>query len=150
MINQFKNEYEMFSNFYPVTVYFEGRAYPSVEHAFVAAKSYDPFFRAKLSRLSRHKAWKAKEMGQEVKLRSNWNIIRVPIMRDLQIQKYNYKKFREKLLSTGEEEIVEGNYWHDNYWGDCYCKKCKNIPGENMLGKLIMEARERYESINNG
>lgn len=150
MINHFKNEYEMFSNFYPVVVYFENRVYPSVEHAFVAAKSYDDTFRYKIAKIDRNKAGMAKQMGQKVKLRSNWDTIKVSIMKDLLTQKFNHKKFQEKLLSTGNEEIVEGNYWHDNHWGNCYCKKCKNIPGENMLGKLIMEVREHYENINNG
>lgn len=38
-------------------------------------------------------------------------------------------------------EIVEGNYWHDNYWGNCTCDKCKNIEGQNKLGKILMKIR---------
>ena len=46
-----------------------------------------------------------------------------------------------KLDMTGLEEIVEGNYWHDNYWGNCTCDKCKNIEGQNKLGKILMKIR---------
>lgn len=46
------------------------------------------------------------------------------------------------LLRTGEEELVEGNYWHDNFWGACTCIKCKDIPKQNHLGKLLMEQRK--------
>jgi len=34
-----------------------------------------------------------------------------------------------KLLSTGNCEIQEGNYWGDTFWGVCKGK------GENNLGK---------------
>ena len=48
-----------------------------------------------------------------------------------------------KLLATGEEELIEGNYWHDTCWGVCNCAKCGD-KGENRLGKLLMEVRTLY------
>ena len=45
-----------------------------------------------------------------------------------------------KLLQTGDEEIVEGNYWNDTYWG-----VCEGV-GENHLGKLLMEIREELKN----
>jgi len=37
-ITSFKKEYTFLSNFYPVNVEFDGDCYPSVEHAYQAAK----------------------------------------------------------------------------------------------------------------
>jgi predicted NAD-dependent protein-ADP-ribosyltransferase YbiA (DUF1768 family) len=50
------------------------------------------------------------------------------------------------LLDTGDEELVEGTTWHDNIWGNCSCPKCKNIPGQNRLGKLLMQIREEIKN----
>ena len=41
----------------------------------------------------------------------------------------------EKLLNTGERELVEGNQWGDTFWGVCSGK------GENVLGKILMQVR---------
>lgn len=57
-------------------------------------------------------------------------------------QKYAYPKFRNFLLSTGDEYLIEGNFWHDNFWGDCRCRKCKDKEGENRLGLLTMKVRD--------
>lgn len=140
-INFFKGEYEKFSNFYPVIIRYEDIEFPSVEHAFVAAKSLDKLFRYRVSKIPADKAWKAKREGRRVKLRPNWNLLRYSYMRIFLVQKFTYPEFRELLLSTGNAYIEEGNYWHDNYWGNCYCKNCKDIEGKNNLGKLIMEIR---------
>ena len=59
-----------------------------------------------------------------------------------------YMKFKQnadlanKLLATGDSELIEGNRWHDNVWGDCECSRCINRPGRNLLGKALMEVRE--------
>jgi predicted NAD-dependent protein-ADP-ribosyltransferase YbiA (DUF1768 family) len=39
------------------------------------------------------------------------------------------------LKATGDEELVEGNWWNDTFWGVC------NGVGENNLGKLLMKIR---------
>ena len=52
-----------------------------------------------------------------------------------------YPDLAEKLLATGEEEIVEGNYWHDYYWGVCGGK------GQNHPAKIIMNVRECFKTL---
>ena len=91
-IKFFKDDYEKFSNFYPVIIHYEGRDYPSVEHAFVAAKSKDEMFRKTISDLPADQAGKAKYKGSNIRLRPNWNIIKYPIMKKLSIQKYSYQE----------------------------------------------------------
>ena len=141
-VRQFKNEYKMFSNFYPCTVFFEGRNYPTVEHAFQAAKSNNWKFRKQLSEVPVDQPGYTKKLGSTVTLRKDWEIVKISIMRRLLMQKFCCDDFRKLLISTNEAVIIEGNWWHDNYWGDCYCQKCKDIEGKNQLGKLLMKIRE--------
>lgn len=142
MINQFKGPYSWLSNFEPVIIYTRGYKYPTVEHAYVASKSKDPDFWAKISRMDAKYAGLAKKEGRTVELRENWEKYKIQYMKEFLNQKFHYFKFKNRLLITGNEEIVEGNYWHDNFWGDCFCEKCKNIEGKNNLGKLIMVIRK--------
>lgn len=137
----FKDEYDKFSNFYPVIIYYEDREYPSIEHAYVASKSKDELFRKRIAELPPEDAGKAKSLGRKIKLRPNFDLMKVPLMQKFVIQKFRYDKFKRLLLMTGSAYIEEGNYWHDNFWGNCYCKKCEDIEGKNKLGKLIMKDR---------
>jgi ribA/ribD-fused uncharacterized protein len=140
-VRQFNNEYEKFSNFYPCTVFFEGRNYPTVEHAFQAAKSKSWKFRKKVSDVPVDKAGKAKRLGRGIRLRHDWEMVKISVMRKLLMQKFSLDEFKTLLISTGDADITEGNYWHDNDWGDCFCAKCKDIKGKNNLGKLLMKIR---------
>jgi len=141
-VRQFNNEYEKFSNFYPCTVFFEGRNYPTIEHAFQAAKSKSWKFRKNVSEVPVDKPGYTKKLGRTVPLRKDWEMVKISIMRRLLIQKFSLDEFKTLLTSTDDADIVEGNYWHDNYWGNCYCAKCKDIEGKNQLGKLLMKIRE--------
>jgi len=138
-INFFKDDYEKFSNFYPVTIDYEGITYPSVEHAYQAAKTKDKMIRIEISKIP--KPGKAKTFARKIKLRSDWEMIKISVMRSLLIQKFSKDEFKELLISTNNSYIEEGNYWHDNFWGNCYCKKCKEKEGKNLLGKLLMKIR---------
>ena len=53
---------------------------------------------------------------------------------------FDLYELAEKLLATGDEEVVEGNTWHDRYWGRC---KCVKHEGEclNWLGRILMRVR---------
>ena len=73
----FIQEYYFLSNFYPVEVEFDGIRYPSSEAAYQAQKSLDPSVRAKFAE---YRADIAKKEGQKVKLRPDWDSVRVGIM----------------------------------------------------------------------
>ena len=142
VIDSFKDEWAEFSNFYPCKIIFQGIEFPSVEHAYVASKSESPMFWRKISEIPANEAGKTKKLGRSIKLRSDWEIVKIALMRRFLTQKFNQSPFKEKLLSTGDAILIEGNYWHDNIWGDCKCPKCKNIKGKNYLGGLLMKIRE--------
>ena len=145
MINRFIGKYEVFSNFCPAKVVYDNITYPTVEHAYVASKTMDRKFRRNVAMSPASQAGKMKKWGRTVNLRSDWDEVKLEIMQDLVTQKFNkyndYGKY-ELLLGTGDQLIVEGNYWHDNFWGNCLCQKCMKIKGENHLGQILMKVRE--------
>lgn len=136
MINRFIDEYEFLSNFYPSPIYDDdGREYPTVEHYFQAMKTFN-LQKRELIRLAESPG-KAKRIGRLVQLREDWEDRKLDIMEKALIQKFQIPELREKLLATGVEELVEGNFWNDTYWGVC------KENGENHLGKLLMSIREK-------
>ena len=141
-IDRFEGEWEIFSNFSPCIIKSNGFTFATVEHAFQAAKTKDGMRIREIAQLSASQTGKAKRMGRKVKLIKDWEILKISVMKRLLMQKFSLEGPRNKLLSSGNALIIEGNYWHDNYWGDCYCKKCENIRGLNRLGKLLMEIRK--------
>lgn len=141
VIDQFKGEYDWLSNFAPVIIHSSGFNFKSVEIAYQASKSNNHMDWVMFARLDAKESGLAKKLGRKVKLIKDWDIKKIAFMRRYLYQKFSYQQYREKLLATGSAELIEGNYWHDNYWGDCYCAKCKNKPGQNNLGKLLMEIR---------
>lgn len=138
MIDSFTNDCRFLSNFYPAQVKLDGVAYPTVEHAYQAAKTRDPAEREAIRR-----AWSAggaKKLGQKVNMRSDWLVYRETVMEDLLRQKFSVgSALAAELLATGDEELVEGNLWSDVFWG-----VCRGV-GENKLGKLLMKIRDELQ-----
>ena len=76
--------------------------------------------------------------------RSDWNQVRVPIMRwCLEIKlTQNWDKFSKLLLESGDLPIVEYSK-KDAFWGAKPVKEALGyLEGENTLGKLLMGLRE--------
>lgn len=127
------------SNFYEVNIPIEGIMYPTVEHAFQAMKTLNVDERKKIAQCST--AGEAKRDGRKVKLRSDWESTKVNIMAELLVLKFMDSKLKQKLLDTGDTQLVEWNNWHDNFWGVCTCAGCQDKIGRNNLGKLLMKLR---------
>ena len=132
----FQGKYRWLSNFWRVPFEYQGITYKSNEHFYQAWKA-NPAQRARIAACSNPKA-----EGRKIQLPYNWDQIKNEIMLTGLRLKFQNQELRDKLIATGNRELVEGNYWHDNYWGNCTCQKCANIPGQNMLGKLLMQVRE--------
>ena len=133
VIDRFFGEYRFLSNFWLIDVEFEGIIYPSVEHAYVAAKTLDQRLRAKIATVA--KPGDVKKIGRMLELRPDWESVKLEIMRSLLLNKFLHPELAQKLISTGDAELIEGNTWGDIYWGVC------NGKGENNLGKLLMGLR---------
>ncbi len=132
-IDSFQGEYRWLSNFWLVTVKYDGQYYDSVEHAYVAAKTTDPVIRRMIALTE--KPGKVKRFGKTMHVRPDWESIKVEVMHDLLRQKFRYTRLKGLLLATGFVELIEGNTWGDTFWGVC------NGEGQNMLGKLLMDVR---------
>lgn len=135
MINSFTGNYRFLSNFYPCNIYYCGINYPSTEHAYQATKTNSPEEKFKIAKLDT--PGRAKRYGQLLKIREDWDQIKLKVMKDLLIIKFRDSMLKQKLLDTGNQELIEGNTWNDTFWGICYGK------GKNNLGKLLMIIRDR-------
>jgi len=139
-IESFEGEYRFLSNFYmlPTPIVVEGIMFPSTEHAYQAMKSLDRDDWVRISQLATPN--EAKRAGRKLKIRADWDDIKLDVMSQLLRHKFVIPSLREKLLKTGDAVLVEGNWWGDTYWG-----VCKGV-GENHLGKLLMVTRSYYQN----
>jgi ribA/ribD-fused uncharacterized protein len=139
-IDSFSGKHRFLSNFYPATVELDGVRYQSVEHAYQAAKTLDLEARVPILTMT---PGQAKSYGRTVKLRPDWELVKLDVMVGLLRQKFDPARnheLTEWLVATSPRELVEGNTWHDVLWGRCNCNYHK-ARGENWLGRLLMEVR---------
>ena len=133
VIDSFRGKFHWLSNFYSCSVHYEGLTFGNTEAAFQAAKCLDMKERERFFSLS---GGQAKRLGKRVELRPDWEDVKIDIMRQVLKSKFTQNpELREKLIATGDAELIEGNNWRDFYWGVC------NGKGQNHLGKLLMEVR---------
>lgn len=145
-VNCFDGKYAFLSNFYSCPVAYEGVHYENSEAAFQAAKCCNKNDRLQLCGLNPSQA---KKLGKKIKLRPDWEKVKVLEMRKIVREKFIQNPVLKKaLVSTGKATLIEGNYWHDNTWGDCTCEKCKNIPGKNYLGTILEDVRAEFSQEN--
>jgi ribA/ribD-fused uncharacterized protein len=150
MIDKFDGKYRFLSNFYPCKIEHQGITYPSVEHYYVAMKVNDEQlingkyyttgdFREMISRVK--EAALVKKIGNKIKLRSDWDNKKLDVMNWAIREKFKDESLKELLLSTGDQELIEGNFWKDFFWGVC------NGRGQNHLGKILMIVRDEIRGI---
>ncbi len=152
MITDFRDERAFLSNFHPSEVELDPgdgvplARFPTVEHAFQAAKTLSHEERLRIAALPTPA--QAKRAGRRVALRADWEQVKDGTMAALVWQKFSrYPDLAELLLSTGDEELIEGNTWGDRVWG-CVAKDGRWI-GQNRLGKILMDVRERLSRHRN-
>ena len=144
MINHFEGKYSFLSNFYQSTITDGNLMFPTVEHMFQAAKTINMAEYEKIA--CARTPNEAKYLGRHCTIRKDWEEVKEQVMYKALVEKFSIPELQKALLATGDEELIEGNYWHDNTWGDCYCDHCKDIKGQNLLGKLLMQIREEIKS----
>lgn len=142
MIAEFSGEYRFLSNFWPCTVTIRGwiddpideTEYPSVEHAYQAAKTLDRSMRQHIC--NQISPGRAKKIGKTIELRPDWEEIKIEVMGNLLIEKFKHPALNTMLLATKPHMLMEGNHWGDTFWGVC------NGLGSNHLGRILMEIRD--------
>jgi ribA/ribD-fused uncharacterized protein len=132
-IQGFFGKYRFLSNFWPAEVCLYGKPYPSVEHAYQAAKTFDPMERDMIRTAPSAKL--AKHLGKTIEIRPDWDKVKDRYMTNLVRQKFSKEPLRQQLLDTYPEYLEETNTWGDIYWGVC------NHKGQNKLGMILMQIR---------
>lgn len=142
MIKLFRGAYEFLSNYYdPCSVTYGGRTYRNSEAAYQAQKCRYDSERELFTELSPDES---KALGKQIPIISGWDEKKATVMREIIHAKFSqHPELAEKLIATGEQELVEGNFWHDNFFGACECPACRDLPAENWLGLILMD--ERYK-----
>lgn len=134
-ITNFTDDYYFLSNFGPIPVQWAGHTWPTSEHAYQAAKTLNEDERLHI--LSQSTPGKAKRAGRKVTIRPDWEEVKVATMLEIVTAKFTQNRHaRNRLVGTGSQKLVEGNYWGDTFWGVC------NGVGQNHLGKVLMQVRE--------
>lgn len=139
--NKKSEKYGCFSNFYPCMVEFNGIKYKNSEAAWQSQKTIIKKERLIFTDMD---GFQARKTGRNITLRKDWEDVKFNLMIEILKSKFvKNPKLGKILKSTGNNIIIEDTTGrHDNLWGDCLCPKCINIPGENLLGKALMEVRK--------
>ena len=134
--------YGCFSNFsaHPFTL--DNQTWRTSEHYFQAMKFYPHKDHiADLRRMPSPMQVAKAGRSRARPLREDWEAVKDDVMRQALYAKFTqHPEIQTILLETGDEEIVE-NTTKDHYWGIG-----SSGTGLNMLGKLLVELRERLRT----
>lgn len=141
MIKEFKGEHAFLSNFHPSPITVEGIEFPTIEHAFQAAKTNCQETKHKIAQ--KDTPGKAKRAGSKRGIlpdfnQTTWEKNKIAVMTHLCRLKFQNPELRAKLEATGDQELQEGNNWNDTIWGISN----KTGKGQNLLGKILMQIRQ--------
>lgn len=133
--------YGAFSNLFRRAIVFEGREYPTAEHAYQAGKARKEIVREWiLSAPSPSLVAMAAHGLYTWDISPEWSRIKFDRMREVLRTKFTqHEDLKALLLSTGEARLVEAartDNLVNRTWGEV------NGKGLNMLGVLLMEVRD--------
>jgi len=109
--------------------------YNSVENYFQSMKSNNTDDWKRIAVLTPNKS---KREGRKLSLRWDWEMIKKDVMYKALLVKFNIPEWKEKLLSTNDDIIIEWNNWHDKIWG----VSIEDNLGQNLLGLTLMKIRD--------
>ena len=135
------DEFGCFSNFaaFPITIkgkrwptsehYFQGQKFENADHCEAIRQAKSPMIAARMGR------------DRKKKLRRDWESAKGNVMREAVLAKFTqHDELRAILLATGDAKLVEHTE-NDSYWGDG-----GDGSGKNMLGRILMEVREKLRA----
>ncbi len=132
--------YGEFSNFAPYPINLGNKRWPTSEHYFQAQKFLDVKDQEDIRQANSPMI--AARMGRDRKrpLRKDWESVKVSVMREAVLAKFTqHDVLRDLLLGTGDAKLIEHTE-RDDYWGDG-----GDGSGKNMLGRILMEVRDRIK-----
>ena len=145
----YEQDFYVLSNFSSFQVMREGFLFPTSEHAYHYAKfervdsQKSDVMKLKSDIMYAKSAHEAYKFGQNKELRrKDWEDVKEAVMMEVLWAKVHQHEYvRQKLLETGDRELIEDS-WRDSFWGWGPDQK-----GRNVLGKQWMTIRE---AIRNG
>jgi ribA/ribD-fused uncharacterized protein len=136
-----KKEYGEFSNFAAFPFVLGGLEWPTSEHYFQAQKFQQADYREKIRQTASPMIAARLGRSRSVPIRPDWEAVKLDVMRAAVFEKFRaHAKLAKLLLDTGDEELIE-DAAGDGFWG---CSK--DGLGQNWLGKILMEVRQRLRA----
>lgn len=135
------DDYGEFSNFaqYPIRV--RGKVWPTSEHFFQAMKFESKQDQEEIRKTKSPMQAALKGRDRKKKLRRNWESMKVGVMKEALLAKFQqHEELRKVLLQTNNSKLIEHTE-NDSYWGDGGDGK-----GKNMLGVLLMQVRSELNA----
>jgi len=133
-IQGFSGSWAFLSNFYPSPLEWKNFLFPSVENAFQAAKSDDSQAWDRLTSLTPDDA---AAFGRSLILRPDWESVKLSVMAELLELKFEIPALRRRLIASRPLTLINDAWWGDRFWG------VTKDTGENHLGRLLMELRDK-------
>ena len=142
-----------FSNWYSGRFVLDGFEYQHVEQYMMAEKArlfHDTEMYEKILRTADPK--KCKALGKKVSGfdPKTWNAFKYEIVKTANRAKFDQNpELKKALLNTGDAILAEANP-RDRIWGIAHGAEVgsrmdpSEWPGQNLLGKILMELREEY------
>ena len=139
VVGFYPREFYVLDNFASFAVDYQGRRWPTSEHAYQASHFFetapelaDEIYKAR----SAHEAYKIAKANAD-KVPDDWHDIKVGIMEEIVRAKCEQNPYvKQKLLDTGDLDIIEDSP-KDNFWG-----WGKDRDGRNELGRVWMRLRD--------
>lgn len=86
----------------------------------------------------------ARELGQKVHLRKDWEQVKIEVMTEILQAKYAQCPIAKKcLIDSGKAHLEEVTWWKDLFWGTY------KGHGRNELGKILMTIRTQLQGETN-
>jgi ribA/ribD-fused uncharacterized protein len=142
-IKAFRGDYRFLSNFWIAPFEYNFGEWgtfkvKTVEHGYQALKARDQKDFLNIIQMSSAKETKIE--GKIIKLRKDWDTVKLELMFGLVKAKFESTPFlKQELIATYPERLIEGNTWGDIYWG-----VDTKLGGENHLGIILMAIREGF------
>lgn len=139
-IEGFTGHYEFLTTTHKCKFVWGGIEWPTVEHAFQAAKSENELDHIRISKLET--AEEAIALGNKLKCRPDWDTMKDWLMYTILMHKFRQNpQLIDELLQTDYMTLLNINDKGDAYWG------VSNGAGLNKLGKALMQLRNWFRVL---
>jgi ribA/ribD-fused uncharacterized protein len=139
----FSHAFDPLNNWSAHAVKYEGKQFPTVEHAFHHYKFIETAPKIAQQIVEAPSPWAAMQIERKYKdrRRADWQEVKVDLMLNLiRAKAVQNKDVAACLLATGDKHIVENSPW-DDFWG---CGK--DGTGRNMMGEILVRVRDELNT----